>query len=60
LDPTALGAIYKGRASFREPSAVAVKGKQAAASREAVKRQTIAQRKAAESAAQGRTKGKES
>jgi preprotein translocase subunit SecD len=60
LDPTALGAVYRGRAVFREPSVVAAKGKQASVNREAVKRQTIAERKAAESAAPGRTKGKES
>jgi preprotein translocase subunit SecD len=60
LDPQALGAVYRGRASFREPGAVVVKGKQASASREAVKRQTIAERKAAEAAATSRTKGKES
>jgi preprotein translocase subunit SecD len=60
LDPQALGAVYRGRASFREPGVVVVKGKQASASREAVKRQTIAERKAAEAAATSRTKGKES
>lgn len=44
LDPQALGAVYRGRAEFR-PSAEARK---AGASREAGKRQTIAERKAAE------------
>jgi preprotein translocase subunit SecD len=58
LDPKALGALYRGRAAFREPGAVAVKGKQASASREAVKRQTIAERKAAEATATSPTKGK--
>lgn len=58
LDPKALGAVYRGRAAFREPGAVAVKGKQASASREAVKRQTIAERKAAEASATSPTKGK--
>lgn len=48
LDPRALGAVYRGRAQFREPTA-AVKGrKNAAASGEAARRQTIAERKAAE------------
>ena len=44
LDPTALGAIYRGRAQFR-PS---VEARKAGASREAERRQTIAERKAAE------------
>jgi preprotein translocase subunit SecD len=44
LDPTALGAVYRGRAEFRTPVAA---GKKAVASqREAQKRQTIAERKA--------------
>lgn len=47
LDPTALGAIYRGRAQF----AVTTEQRRAGASREAVKRQTIAERKAAELAA---------
>jgi len=42
LDPSALGAVYRGRAQFRAPT-VAVKS---GASREAAKRQTIAERKA--------------
>jgi preprotein translocase subunit SecD len=46
LDPQALGAVYRGRAEFR-PSTEARK---AGASREAGKRQTIAERKAAEMA----------
>jgi preprotein translocase subunit SecD len=44
LDPSALGAVYRGRAQFRAP---AIAGK-SGASREAAKRQTIAERKAAE------------
>ncbi|MEV8268246.1 protein translocase subunit SecD [Microbacterium sp. NPDC076911] len=55
LDPTALGAVYRGRAQFREPAAAAAttqSGKRAAKSRgEAVRRQTIAERKQAEVAA---------
>jgi preprotein translocase subunit SecD len=49
LDPRALGAVYRGRAQFREPAAgTASKGKRENANREAAKRQTIAERKAAE------------
>ena len=49
LDPRALGAVYRGRAQFREPDAgTASKGKRENATREAAKRQTIAERKAAE------------
>ncbi len=48
LDPRALGAVYRGRAEFRPP---AVSTARTAASRgEAARRQTIAERKAAESA----------
>ena len=47
LDPTALGAIYRGRAQFR----VSADARRAGASREAERRQTIAERKAAELAA---------
>ncbi|CAN5480211.1 protein translocase subunit SecD [soil metagenome] len=47
LDPRALGAVYRGRATFREPTSVAA-GRGAGASKEAQKRQTIAERKAAE------------
>lgn len=43
LDPNALGAVYRGRAQFRTP-VVAVKS---GAVREAARRQTIAERKAA-------------
>lgn len=48
LDPRALGAVYRGRAQFREPAAAVKGGKNAPANREAVRRQTIAERKAAE------------
>ena len=47
LDPTALGAIYRGRAEFR----ISPEARKAGASREAARRQTIAERKAAELAA---------
>ena len=61
LDPRALGAVYRGRASFREPVGVSV-SKKASVSREAQKRQTIAERKAAEQAGKSsnRSKGKDS
>lgn len=48
LDPRALGAVYRGRAQFREPTASVKGGKNSPASREAARRQTIAERKAAE------------
>ncbi|MFE7844866.1 protein translocase subunit SecD [Microbacterium sp. NPDC057407] len=55
LDPTALGAVYRGRAQFREPVAATAStaaGRRAVKSRgEAVRRQTIAERKQAELAA---------
>jgi preprotein translocase subunit SecD len=57
LDPNALGAVYRGRAQFRTP--VAVAGRNAGSSREAQRRQTIAERKAAEAEA-NRNKGKDS
>jgi preprotein translocase subunit SecD len=47
LDPRALGAVYRGRATFREPMSVSAT-KRATVSKEAQKRQTIAERKAAE------------
>ena len=54
MDPEALGAVYRGRAQFRAPAAVAATtaaGRRAAKSRgEAERRQTIAERKRAESA----------
>ncbi|MCS3428240.1 protein translocase subunit SecD [Leucobacter aridicollis] len=56
LDPRQLGAVYQGRAKFREP-VVATRGggKKVARSRgEAERRQTIAERKAAESAGAGK------
>lgn len=55
LDPTALGAVYRGRAQFRAPvaaTATSAAGRRAAKSRgEAARRQTIAERKQAELAA---------
>ena len=53
LDPTALGAVYRGRAQFRDPIASAgTAGRRTAKSRgEAARRQTIAERKQAELAA---------
>jgi len=57
MDPTALGAVYRGRAQFRAPVAAAPKTqaeKRASRSRgEAERRQTIAERKQAELAAAG-------
>ena len=56
LDPRQLGAVYQGRMAFREP-VVATKGsgKKVAMSRgEAERRQTIAERKAAEAAGAGK------
>ncbi len=44
LDPRALGAVYRGRASF-VPSATLAANKAASASREAARRQAIAERK---------------
>ncbi|MCU1513745.1 MAG: secD, partial [Microbacteriaceae bacterium] len=61
LDPKALGAIYRGRATFRDP--IAAGAKRSAAGREAQIRQTIAERKAAEQAgdsSSARSKGKDS
>ncbi len=55
LDPVALGAVYRGRAQFRAPVAATsatAAGRRTAKSRgEAVRRQTIAERKQAELAA---------
>ena len=53
LDPNALGAVYRGRAQFRTPAAVSKKD---GANREAARRQTIAERKAAELASGSSTK----
>jgi preprotein translocase subunit SecD len=47
LDPKALGAVYRGRAQFRAPSGVGAI-KVASSTREAQRRQTIAERKAAD------------
>ncbi|TFD62852.1 protein translocase subunit SecD [Cryobacterium suzukii] len=47
LDPRALGAVYRGRARF-EPSAAVSRTKASSSSKEAAKRQTIAERKASE------------
>jgi len=49
LDPNALGAVYRGRAQFRTPVATAARN--AGAVKEAERRQTIAERKAAEAEA---------
>jgi preprotein translocase subunit SecD len=55
LDPRALGAVYRGRAQFREPVlATARRG----AAGEAARRQTIAERKAAELADSASTKNR--
>ena len=48
LDPNALGAVYRGRAQFRAP--IVEGGAKSGANREAARRQTIAERKAAEAA----------
>ncbi|QJU53628.1 protein translocase subunit SecD [Herbiconiux sp. KACC 21604] len=56
LDPRALGAVYRGRAQFRAPAASVTAAKKGSSSREAARRQTIAERKAAELAASS-TKG---
>jgi preprotein translocase subunit SecD len=59
LDPTALGAVYRGRAEFRKPVAVPA-SKVASSSKEAQKRQTIAERKATAGVGSGSSEGKES
>jgi len=62
LDPRALGAVYRGRARF-VPSVAVPGSKSATSSREAAKRQTIAERKAAElvgSSSDSSTDGKDS
>ncbi len=58
LDPNALGAVYRGRAQFRTPGELS--GRNAGSSREAQRRQTIAERKAAEAEANQSRKGKDS
>jgi preprotein translocase subunit SecD len=55
LDPDALGAVYRGAAQFRTAATVS-ETKRAASSREAAKRQTIAERKQAELVAAGGNK----
>lgn len=66
LDPRALGAVYRGRAQFRTPAPSVKTGKNAPAGREAARRQTIAERKAAENASgasssvKARSQGKDS
>lgn len=55
LDPRALGAVYRGRATFA-PSAEVASRKAASSSKEAAKRQTIAERKAAELIGSGSSK----
>lgn len=55
LDPTALGAVYRGRAQFRAPAGAVKSG----ASREAARRQTIAERKAAEALGSADNAGKD-
>ena len=57
LDPQALGAVYRGRAQFA-PSKEVRASKIASASKEAAKRQTIAERKAAMSNEAGADSGK--
>lgn len=60
LDPRQLGAVYRGRAQFREPIvSQGASKKSLGAQKEAAKRQTIAERKAAELAGSSST-GKES
>lgn len=53
LDPKALGAVYRGRAQFRAPVGV-TSTKVASSSKEAQRRQTIAERKAAQAAGEGK------
>ena len=55
LDPRALGAVYRGRARF-QPSAEVASRKAPSSSKEAAKRQTIAERKAAELVGSGSSK----
>ena len=63
LDPRALGAVYRGRATFREPVGVSAATK-ATSGKEAARRQTIAERKAAGQSSTGQSstgsKGKDS
>jgi len=55
LDPRALGAVYRGRARF-QPAAEVASRKTPSSSKEAAKRQTIAERKAAELVGSGSSK----
>lgn len=55
LDPRALGAVYRGRAQFQTPAPAASR-KGATSGKEAAKRQTIAERKAAELIGTGSSK----
>ncbi|MGN7798653.1 protein translocase subunit SecD [Leifsonia sp. 22587] len=48
LDPEALGAVYRGAAKFRAPTVPVPVGTAVRSSKEAARRQTIAERKAAE------------
>jgi len=57
LDPQALGAVYRGRARFREPVAVDKVTRERSRG-EAKRRQTIAERKAAEAEAADRGAGR--
>jgi preprotein translocase subunit SecD len=57
LDPQALGAVYRGRARFREPVAVDKTARERSRG-EAKRRQTIAERKAAEAEAADRGAGR--
>ena len=60
LDPVALGAVYRGRAQFASPSTARVSaGKAAKSSKEAARRQTIAERRAAAPNSDSSTKGGE-
>jgi len=56
LDPKALGAVYRGRAKFREPVAVTEVARKKSGG-EAKRRQTIAERKAQAEQASGATGG---
>jgi preprotein translocase subunit SecD len=60
LDPNALGAVYRGRAEFRKPTVAVPASKVASSSKEAQKRQTIAERKATAGVGSGTSEGKES
>jgi preprotein translocase subunit SecD len=57
LDPNALGAVYRGRAQFKQPAGLTAK--QSGSVKEAARRQTIAERRAADNAS-SRNQGKDS